>query len=253
MQRKYSMVFVFILLSVIFVNGVTAATKKQQEETPYVANFNYTSDSQSATSSTGVTIATIGIPTYITNSKELWFNTPQFENFQKALKEDLPKLLTAKGCVVKGSYDSYEMIPYPDKKKIDLYLTPTVALFITSKGPSEILPKWVVGMVKIKGKIMLELREVVTKELMWSKTVEFEEFKFPVYSIKWAEGTNVHKINDVTEKAVSVNDVTVMNEVAKGIEKQYPAIMASFFKLIDPEEMIMIKKECQELKSKKTN
>lgn len=253
MIKKYCMVLTVSLLSIVSARYVIAA-QPQKEEAPYAANFIYTPASQATPNSAGVTIATIGIPTYITNSKEIWFNTLQFENFQKALKEDLPKLLTAKGFAVKGPYDSYEMIPYPDKKNIDMYLTPTAELSITSKGPSDDLPKGVVAMVKVKGKIMLELREVVTKELMWSKTIEFEEFKVPAHGrIVWAAGIKEHMISDPTEKTVSVDNVTVMNDVAKGIEKQYPEIMASFFKLMDPEEMRMIKKDCQELKSKKGN
>lgn len=42
-----------------------------------------------------------------------------------------------------------------------------------------------------------------------------------------------------------------MNDAAKGLEQQYPELMATISKLIDPEEMQIIKKQCQELKSKK--
>lgn len=42
-----------------------------------------------------------------------------------------------------------------------------------------------------------------------------------------------------------------MNDVAKGIENQYPDIMTTISKIIDPEEMRIIKKQVQELKSKK--
>jgi hypothetical protein len=43
----------------------------------------------------------------------------------------------------------------------------------------------------------------------------------------------------------------IVNELAKGLEKHYPDLMATISKLIDPEEMRIIKKQCQELKSKK--
>lgn len=42
-----------------------------------------------------------------------------------------------------------------------------------------------------------------------------------------------------------------MNDLAKGLEKQYPVIMATIEKLIDPEEMGIIKKQCRELKAKR--
>jgi len=43
----------------------------------------------------------------------------------------------------------------------------------------------------------------------------------------------------------------IMNETAKQLEKQYPDLMATISPLIDPEEMRIIKKQAQELKSKK--
>jgi len=253
MLKKYLIIPAVTLLFIISSIGFATAKPQQQEEPVYVANFTYAPASQATPNSTGVTIATIGIPTYISSSKEFWFKARQFDNLQDALKEDLPKLFTAKGFSVKGLYDSYEMIPYPDKKKIDLYLVPTLELFITSRGPSVDCPKGVFGIVKTKGKITLELREVTTKELMWSKGIEFEELKIPVDSLSWAPGIKMDQVNDGTEKAVSVEAVAVTNEVVKSMEKQYPGIMAGFFSLIDPEEMREIKKDCQELRNKKVN
>ena len=39
--------------------------------------------------------------------------------------------------------------------------------------------------------------------------------------------------------------------MARGVEEQYPDIMGTIDSLIDPEEMEVIKKQCQELKGKK--
>lgn len=46
-------------------------------------------------------------------------------------------------------------------------------------------------------------------------------------------------------------DPNIMNDVAKGLEKQYLELMATISKLIDTEKMMIIKKQYQELKSKK--
>ena len=56
----------------------------------------------------------------------------------------------------------------------------------------------------------------------------------------------------IKKSIVSLEFGTVnMNDLAKGIEKQYPDLMATISKLIDPEEMRIIKKQCQEIKTKK--
>jgi len=257
MMRKYSMLLVFILLSVIYT-GYAIAASPQKEEATYVANFNYTPDSKAAPGSAGVTLA-IGGVFYQSNSKSPWDHSPQFENLDKALKEDLIKILSAKGFLVRGPFDSYDLIPYQDKKAIDLYLIPTLELSITSKGPNGDDLKAVqekgaiLGVIKVSGKLIVHLREVVTGELMWGKSIPFTTFTFLCKNkLPWArEGFEMAKMERGIEQPVDNRDLTTMNEVAKGFEKQYPDLMATISKLIDPEEMRMVKKQCQELKSKK--
>ena len=41
------------------------------------------------------------------------------------------------------------------------------------------------------------------------------------------------------------------NLMAKELEKQYPVLMETFYTLMDPEEMTILKKQAQEIKSQK--
>lgn len=243
MIRKYLMVPAATLLSVISFIGFATAKSSQQEVVPYAANFNYTLASQAAPGSGGVTFA-IGNVNYQSNSKILWFSAPQFNNLDRGIKDDLSELLIAKGFSVRGPFDSYDLIPYSDKKAIDLYLVMAVELSITYKDPKAEpggVASWTyTGNIEVNGKIHLGLKEIVTGELMWSKSIPLTKFEFP-YSIP------NQRIFDYNAFPYNL----VMNDVAKGIEKQYPGLMATFWKLIDPEEMGIIKKQCQELKSKK--
>lgn len=236
------MALVFSLLFVISTSSAMAKSS-QEEVNKYVANFNYTPASQAAPGSVGVTFA-VGNVNYQSGSKTPWFSAPQFANLDKAIKEDLSKLLTAKGFTVRGPFDSYDLIPYSDKKAVDLYLTPTVEMSIVHKdtkaAPGGIASWTYTGNIEISGKINLALREIVTVELMWSKSIPFTKVEFP-YSIP----------NQRTFDYNAFPYNLIMNDVAKGIEKQYPDLMAAFWKLIDPEEMQIIKKQAQELKSKK--
>jgi len=242
MIRKHLMVLAVTLLSVISIGCAEMPIQNQpvREEAKYVANFNYTPDSKAAPGSAEVTF-TIGHVNYKSNPKLLWFwfSFPQFENLDKAINDDLSELLIVKGFSVRGPFDSYDLIPYSDKKAIDLYLLPTMELFIMFK--SEKTSEHCTGNIEINGKINLELREIITRELMWTKSIPFTNFEFP-YSI--------HIPHYVKEQSYDLKPF-IMDDVAKGIEKQYPNLMATISKLIDPEEMGIIKKQCQELKSKK--
>ncbi len=259
MRRKYPIVFVFILLSVIFVSCATAATKKQQEEIPYVANFTYTPDTQAAPGSADVTFAAAEV-SYQASAKDTkpWFTYSQFDNLHKAVKEDLTKILVAKGFSVRGPFDAYDLIPYPDKKAIDLWLVPNIEL--SFKTPEEIYSIEDIK-IEVTGTMRVKMQEINTRELMWAKSIPFK-FEFLCVdqnglnyaTITWGGGVMV---KDVDNKKISKKIASIefgsdgMIEIAKGIEKEYPAIMATMAKLIDAEEMGIIKKQCREIKNKK--
>lgn len=238
MPRKYFILFVLIFFPVIFTSYVSAATKKQQEAAVYVANFNYTPDSPAAPGSAGVTFA-VGDVSYRPQGKRLWVAYPEFENLHKVIKDDLSKLLLAKGFSVRGPYESYDLIPYQDKQAIDLWLISTIELTHTFNDKTTSTHS--AGDSELNGKIILELREIMTRELMWTKTIPFKKYEFS-FSIP---------IPHLAPNQSYDIGPSLASYISKGVEQQYPEFMATIFKLIDPEEMKIIRKQCQELKSKK--
>lgn len=262
MIKKYLIVSAVTFLFVISSIGFATAKLSQEEIAMYVASFNYTPDSQAAAGSAGVTFV-VANTAYQTSAKDTkpWFMYPQFENLHKAIAEDLTKLLVAKGFSVRGPFDSYDLIPYPDKKAIDLYLIPTISL--SFKTPEETYSLEDIK-IQVNGTMNLKILEITTRELMWAKSIPFK-FEFPckqpgqsglnVESIHWGEGVASSKDVDNTKMKKQITSLELgphsMNEIAKGIEKQYPELMATISKLIDPEEMRMLKKQCQEIRSKK--
>lgn len=238
MIKKYLIVSVVSLLCIISSIGLATAKSAPQEPVTYVANFNYTPDSQAAPGSGGVTFA-IGNVNYKTEGKILWVSYPQFDNLDKAIKDDLSKLLLAKGFSIRGPFDSYDLIPYSDKKAVDLYLIPTFELSLKFKDKTT--SGYSLGDIEVNGKITLELREIMTRELMWTKSIPLTKFEFPYNVI----------IPDSARGQVYDIKPFFMNDLVKGVEQQYPNLMATVSKLIDSEEMQIIKKQCQELKSKK--
>jgi hypothetical protein len=260
MSKKILVISGFIFLYVISSISCAAAKPKQEEAPPYVASFNYTSASQAAAGSAGVAFAVAGV-TYNSDKEVLWPTYPQFINLDKAIKDDLTKLLTAKGFSMRGPFDSYDLVSYPEKKTIDFWLVPTMELLVTLKDRAEKVESvWAApsayilsGNAEINGKMILEFREIVTKELMWSKTIPFTDtFPYSVRIVRYNPGLYIEGTwNPKYGKPTPFNYALIMDGVAKVVEKHYPDIMATISKLIDPEEMMIIKKQCQELKSKK--
>lgn len=232
---------------------------ESQEAVKYVANFNYMPNFQGALGSAGVTLAIASLTYRTDDGKILWFTYSQFSNLGKSIKDDLPELFIAKGFSVRGPFDSLDLIPYSDKKAIDLWLIPVMGLSITLKDrKAEVESIWAAppvynlsGNAEVSGKINLELREVVTHELMWSKSIPFTNTFH--YSLRIPGYRQIRqKVQGGSWIDVTPFDYAlIMNDVAKEVEQQYPNFMATISKLIDPEEMRIIKKQAQELKSKK--
>jgi phosphomevalonate kinase len=85
---------------------------------------------------------------------------------------------------------------------------------------------------------------------MWTKSIPFIN-SFP-YSIR-ISGYIDENHYYVEGSRIPFDYALIMDDVAKGVEKEYPNLMATIAKLIDPEEMRVIKKQCQELRNKKGN
>jgi hypothetical protein len=222
-----------------------------QQIEKYEAKFDYTTLGETAAPRSAEVTFTILNALFKTKGSLAWFASQQFVNLPDTIKQDLQKILIAKGLSVLGPYTSYDLIPFQDKKDIDLLLIPTIELSAKLKDQNEQLenywawqsPTIQTGNAEISGNINIEMREIVTRELMWVKSIPFKEFEFPyLVRIPWGKGHIPGKL---------YNYDPIIDGMAKGVEQQYPQMMATIYKLIDSEEMKIIKKQAHELKVKK--
>jgi hypothetical protein len=247
-MKKY-----IILLSSLMLLGCAVTTPMHQMESqPFIAKFDYTPDIHVAPNFSEVTF-TVSNGSYKTNSKDmLWFTYPQFADLENGIKIDLSDILIAKGFSVRGPFGSYDLIPYSDKKNIDMLVVPQIELNIKIKDqksevenilaapPVDILT----GNVEVSGKVTVELREIDSLVLMWAKSVPFERFEFS-YRVR-----NCPFYNEKHRIVFDLKPI-IITDVAKGVESQYPKIMTAIASLIDAEEMNIIKTQCQEVRKDK--
>lgn len=238
------------LIMFLTLTGCATAPTGAPTENNYVAGFNYTPPAQTKPLSSNVTF-TVANASFKTAGNLAWITFPQFARLPDALRQNLTDILVAKGFGVRGPYDSYDLIPFQDKKDIDLYASilfePSIALKDQKEGLENYWgwqsPTLQTGNAEVTGTVKLELREIATRELMWAKNIPINKIEFPyVVRIPWGKAYKPGKI---------YNYGPIVEGMAKGLEQQYPDIMATVYSLIDPEEMLIIKKQAQELKSKK--
>ena len=221
-----------------------------QGEEPYTANFIFNMPKQDTASPVDVTF-TVFNPSYKTSGGLMWFSSKPFANLHSALQQDIQKVLMAKGFLIRGPFENYDLIPYQDKKRIDLLMMTTIELSVSLKDQNEKLENfWAykpgmlqTGTAEVTGKIVIEAKETATRELMWVKPIDIKKFQFPyVVRVPWGQPITRSKLYSYEPIFIGM---------ARGLEEQYPEIMNTFYKLLDPEEMTIIKKEARELKSKK--
>ena len=225
---------------------------------PYVANFIYTPTGQQPPSSAEVTFTVANVK-YQSSMNIDWITLTQFSRLDQAFKDDLSEILKARGFSVLGPFAS-DKIPSADKKVIDLSLVATIGL--TVGGP----PVYRLNdlKVEIEGAITLELREIATRKLKWSKGFPFKLTTFggpppwdgKIQRIIWKDNVNARIVEDEKiAKYIASVELTPesMNDIAQALEKQYPGLMAAIFNAMDPQEMIAIKQQIHGLKGKKGN
>lgn len=250
MTRKRAIVSGLIVLSFLAA-GLAWSEEPNKDVEPYVASFAYTPAAEKAPNSQGVSVAVAKasfLASRVPASDEtwsyqlkvigkadpstgemLWFAFPQFQNLVAKLRKDVAEILFAKGFRVRGPYESYEAVPAADKNTIDLYFIPRMKLVFTQHAK-----KWKQSDetmdtdIEVDGTITLEAQNMATRESLWTKTVPLERIAFT---------------SRMPSSGYHVNDRfnSIMNETAKGIERQYQTLMSNVSASIDPQEIRALK------------
>lgn len=256
MISKYALIPCIIVLH-LFAAGISLAGEPQSGEAtqavePYVATFAYAPSPEKAPNSQGVTV-TVAKTSFLASEtpkggelweyqikvlgkvdpstgETLWFAFPQFQNLAAKLRRDVAEILFAKGFNVRGPYESPETIPAADKKTIDLYFVPKMKLSFAQQ-----FKKWkksdktVDEDIEVYGTIILEAHNIATRELLWTKTIPMEKIAFT---------------SRMSSSGFSANDRfnSIMNEAAKGVERQYPTLMSGVMNAVDSQEIRSLKK-----------
>ena len=140
--------------------------------------FDYNPIKEATAGGANVTFAVVGTQV---GSAAHATETSILEEFADNMTKDFMEILTARGFGVRGPFDTYDEMNFPDKNESDLILTAdfgitldTSAVRFTRVGRYTWIPK---GRVAVKGYIYLLISESLTNEKMWSKKVPITPFR----------------------------------------------------------------------------
>ena len=153
--------------------------------------FDYTPIGEATAGSSEVTFAVVG--TQVGSGIRIPENS-LLADFANNMTKDFMEILTARGFGVRGPFNTYDEMLFPDKKDSDLILTAEFGISLdTSAVRFEPLGEYywhVVGPVEVKGYIYLLISESLTNEKMWSKKVPITPFTVR-YVLPTRSGSNV--------------------------------------------------------------
>lgn len=235
-----------LLLALVLASGCapTSATKEEGVAAP---SFSWAPPATATPASAGVTFAIVGAAYSETQS---WAGQWPFTDFSKNMALDFQQLVAARGFTVKGPFATYDELAYPDKKGSDLVLQPSLDVRLSTnnveaKKNIKILggeTYSLEGDATVSGRVTLFLKESLSKEQMWVKSIEL-----PQSTVHW-EGSREYQ---APPAGVDFSDPAVTKALGKTMETYYHTVMEAAWKYLDPEEMRGVKKQADEIKAKK--
>jgi hypothetical protein len=107
-----------------------------------------------------------------------------FAQMGAAMKADFLQLITCRGYLAKGPYDSFESMVYPDRQASQLLLEPELLISVEITSVEQQQPEFLQALVNAKagtrisatatvgGRVNLHLKEPLTNTRMWTRSIE---------------------------------------------------------------------------------
>jgi hypothetical protein len=238
-----------IVFALIFLGcgGTKAAT------TPLlVPDFDFSPPIPVAPGSAGIKIGMID-PVYSGNF--LYSNKSPFMQFRKNMGKDFEEILTARGYILKGPYEAYDLMTYSDKNECELGLDIEIDLNIlqTSGGWNHVQPtsygygvtggnySEYAGTLNLSGKITISVIETFTRQKLLVKSVPVPQEDIIVKAeARFALGST----------GLPTDDPGVHNPIAKSLSNFYKTTMRRGWEMLAKEELEHVQKQVPEIREK---
>lgn len=193
-------------------------------------------------------------PSFITEKLGSYQNETYFRMFEQALESDIQSILIAKGMKVKGPYDDFDMMTYPDKKRSNLALIPKVILNISENyHQNERRPLSIGGgeFIKIKGTLSVDgfiefsLVEPISQQKVWIKRINMPEVQETI-DVNLMTTDNQGNLNQFNRNRDNRHEALV-----NMLNTSYPMILDNFWKYLNPEEINHLSQEAESARKAK--
>ena len=181
-----------------------------------------------------------------------------FTNFIDNMTLDFEEMLIAKGYSIRGPYATYDEIVYSDKSETDLMLGVEIDFsyewdqgasnskrMVGYGGVTTGYSYQIDGNLNLGGKINLVIKEALTQEKLWVKSIKLQDKKVLIQTAKY-------KVKSQTEGEQAIaNDPQYKNVMYETLDDYYQNALKTAWNHLDPRELTPLKKQVEELRKKK--
>jgi hypothetical protein len=259
--------FVSTLLALV---GCTPVTQTATAPLP-VARYDYSASSPcEATGKAKLTIAVVS-PRWqqrsqgmngATNTTASTFGTPKvLLDVGPAMRSDFLELLTCRGYLTKGPFDSFEAMVFPDREGSQLLLEPELQIQF-SIDKADLMTKGlifgtlsptppnssgnIVGTASVGGRVTLSLKEPVTNTRMWARSIELPAEAFDFTSEKeYSSAISADRL-----RGLAANDDGLRRQLQPRLEAMYQSVFKTAEGYLDRQELTSIAKQAGDVRKK---
>jgi hypothetical protein len=207
---------------------------------PFEPEFNFTPPETAEPGAAGVTLAVIQ-PHYA--EARAWAGISPFRDLPTGLAADFSELLNARGFMVRGPFEDYGRMLYPDKSGSDLVLVPVlhidVAVEDVERSTTELLTGAVKqkGRARLSGRVSLLLLESITGTRMWAKDIPVAARSVSWIGEKFVDAEQLGNVRAIYQ------DPGFIRAVGPELEDLYSTVMQTAWDFLNPDELRLVKEQ----------
>ena len=170
---------------------------------------------------------------------------PQSVNeFVSAFNKNFYDMMINKGISTLGPFKSIDEMTFPEKKNSDLVVSPEINFIVSTKkisSQSKFNSVVYTYNISISGTLDINILEPLSKERMWLKKIDLKNLQKTItFELKGSQNTN--------ENLNIYIDNTYVELLTNFFNSSFPTISKYF----NAEELLVLKKQSQELREKKS-
>ncbi len=251
------------LLCLIVTGCETTAPPSTTSAARVAPSFDYT-PAEVAGGDLDITLAVVG------SSVET--SVPMFKSFVSNMEEDFLEVLNAIGYRVRGPFGSYDEMTFPEKEGSELLLSadlsfdydtsglkavPVASIFELLSATSEILGTGsgresdsstytFSGPVILTSRVTLVLYESLTRERMWTKSLNLKPIKLAL------KGTHAFPRKEPPSlRELLTEENQFFTDLGRQLNAQYQSALHSTYTHLDPREVRLVSEQAETLRARK--